>query len=120
MASTKKKSTRKQGALYLAKTKKYFLDLGYKVEKLEVNIPFWISGKAIFSRKDLLGSDLAVWTKDEFFLVQVKSTSADTKDGVSKHKSEAKLNFEAVGLPDFIKKKIFIWIPRQKPIIYDL
>lgn len=114
------KSTRKQGAYYLLKTKKYFLALGYKVEKLEVNFPFFIGKKVLFSRRDLLGADLCIWNDKEFHLVQVKSTTEDRENGISKVKSEAKVEFEKVGLPDFISKKIVIWIPRSKPIIHTL
>lgn len=107
----KKKSTRAKGAYYLNKTKKYYLDLGWKVEKLEVAIPFFIGGRAIFSRKDLLGADLFIWKDKECALVQVKST--DNEKYISKHRSEAWSEFYDVPLT----KIVVIWVTGQKPII---
>lgn len=120
--SVKKKSTRSQGAYYLNKTKKYYLNLGYSIEKLEVNFPFFIGGRVIFSRRDLLGADLAVFKKEtnEFFLVQVKSTTLDRYQGINAMKSEAKIEFEKKDLPECIKKKVIIWLPKSKPILFDL
>lgn len=87
--------------------------LGYKTEKLEVSIPFFIGGRAIFSRKDLLGADLAIWKGDEFAIVQIKST--DDRKYVSKYRSEAMLEFYDVPL----RKIIVIWVKGEKPIIEE-
>lgn len=118
----KKKSTRKMGAYYLRRTVIYYKNLGYDVEKLEVNFPFFIGGRTIFSRRDLLGADIAIWKKEtnEFFLVQVKSTTEERENGVNKMKSEAKVEFEKKKLPECIKKKIIIWLPRQRPIVIEM
>lgn len=102
------KSTRQQGAYYLRKSVDYWKALGWKVEKLEVPQYFFMKGKMIMgSRRDLLGADLGVWKGDEFYLVQVKSTTEERKDGLSKVRSEAKINFEKVGVP--LKKIIMVW-----------
>ena len=107
----KKKSTRAKGTYYLLKTRKMYEALGWKVEKLEVAIPFFIGGRAIFSRKDLLGADLFIWKDKECALVQVKST--DNEKYVSHHRSEAWSEFLDVPLT----KIVVIWVTGQKPII---
>jgi len=110
------KSKRAKGTYYLNKAKKYFQDLGWKTEKLEVAIPFFIGGRAIFSRKDLLGADLFIWNNTECALVQVKST--EDEKYISKHRSEAKSELLKHGVP--LKKIIVIYLPKKKPIIEEV
>ena len=105
------KSTRAQGNYYLNRTRKYYEARGWKTEKLEVAIPFFIKGRAIFSRKDLLGADLFIWKEKECALVQVKSM--DDPKYISKHRSEAKSEFLDVPL----NKIIVLWVKGKPPII---
>lgn len=107
------KSTRKTGNYYLTKSKKYWEDLGWKVEKLEVPQYFFMKGKMMMgSRKDLLGADLGIWNDKEFFLVQVKFGEARS---ISTMRAEARRNFEASGVP--LRKIIQIWQPKKKCLI---
>lgn len=109
------KSTRKQGAYYLKRSVDHFKKEGWKVEKLEVAIPFFINGRAIFSRKDLLGADLFCWNDTECFIVQVKSTDGIRSGAVSDVRLKAKKQFAEWNVP--LKKVIMIWVPRQKPLV---
>jgi len=106
------KSNRQKGAYYLRRAILYFKELGWNVEKLEVSIPFFIKGRVLFSRKDLLGADLIIWKDKEVFLVQVKSTIIGKK-GVYKNRSEAKSEFSDIPIP----KMIMLYEPRKKPLI---
>jgi hypothetical protein len=106
------KSTRQTGAYYLTRSKKYWEDLGWNVEKLEVPQYFFMKGKMIMGgRKDLLGADLGIWKDKEFFLVQVKFGDARS---ISIMRCEAIRNFDKVSVP--LKKIIQIWQPRKTPI----
>lgn len=109
------KSKRSQGAYYMNKTRKYYEKLGWKTEKLEVSIPFFIKGKILFSRKDLLASDIIIWKDKEVFLVQVKSTDGVRSGAIADVRLKAQKQFDECDIP--ILRLIVIWESRKKPLI---
>jgi hypothetical protein len=56
---------------------------------------------------------------EEIIFWNSKTTTLEVKDGVSKMKSSAKMEFEKYSFPKCVKRQAIIWLPKQKPIIYD-
>lgn len=113
------KSKRQRGAYYLNRAIKYWENLGWETERLEIPQYFFIKGKMISgSRKDLLGADLCIWKNGEFFLIQVKSTDGIRSGAIADVRLKAIKQFREKNVP--LKKKIMIWKPRMKPLIEDV
>lgn len=113
-------SNTKKGNYYKRKTKLYFEKLGYQVQLTEFTYSIKIGSKSIFKKVDVFGSDGIAMNGDEIIFWNSKATTPEVKDGVSKMKSSAKLEFAKYLFPKNIKLQAIIWLPKQKPIIYNL
>ena len=106
-------TNKSKGDYYRRKTMAYMREIGYSVITMEYPKLVFIKGKMVYFKQDVLGADLLAYTKKEFILVQVKLNKNNT--------AQAKKEFAKYDLPPFIKKQIFVWIPRiRMPTIYNV
>lgn len=114
-------STTSKGNYYKVKTKKFYEDNGFTVQITEFMCGRMIpGGRMIYVKKDIFGSDLIAMNGTEIIFVNSKATTEDRKDGITKMKSEGKVEFEKYPFPPGVKRQVAIWLPRKDPIIIDL
>lgn len=112
-------STVKRGNYYKRKSKLYYESLGYTVQLTEFMCATVIKGRCFYRKIDIFGADGIAMNDKEIIFWNSKATTPEVKDGVSKMKSSAKLEFEKYPFPKSVKLQAIIWQPKQKPIIYD-
>jgi hypothetical protein len=113
-------STTSKGNYYKRKTKVYFEKLGYTVQLTEFVCALQVKGKCFYRKIDIFGSDGIAMNGKEIIFWNSKATTPEVKDGVSKMKSSAKLEFEKYPFPKNVKLQAVVWLPKQKPIIFNL
>jgi len=113
-------STTSKGNYYKRKSKEYYEKLGYYTVITEFVTSIKTSRGTFYRKIDIVGSDGLSMNGKEIIFWNSKATTKDVKDGVSKMKSEAKIEFAKYPFPDFVKRQAIIWLPKQKPIIYEL
>jgi hypothetical protein len=115
------KSSTAKGNYYKAKSKLYYESLGYETQLTEFMCGRAIpGGKIFYVKRDVFGSDGISMNGKEIIFWNSKATTEDRKDGVTKMKSEGKVEFEKFPFPDTVKRQVIIWLPKKKPIIVDL
>ena len=112
-------STSSRGNYYKRKSKEYYEKLGYTVQLTEFCCGMVIKGRTIYRKIDIFGSDGIAMNDKEIIFWNSKATTPEVKDGVSKMKSSAKMEFEKYPFPKNVKLQAIIWQPREKPIIYN-
>jgi len=114
-------STTSRGNYFKTKTKKYYESLGYTVQITEFMCGRQIApNKIIYIKRDVFGSDGIAMNGKEIIFWNSKATTEDRKDGLSKMKSEAKIEFEKYPFPDSVARQAVIWFPKKKPIIINV
>ncbi len=115
------KSTTAKGNYYKRKSKEHYQKLGYTVQLTEFTTARPIGkGKILYTKKDVFGADGIAMNGKEIIFWNSKATAPEVKDGISKMKSSAKLEFAKYPFPKNVKLQAIIWLPKKKPIIYDL
>lgn len=113
-------STTARGNYYKKKTKEYYESLGYTVQITEFMCGRMVApGKIIYQKRDVFGSDGISMNGTEIIFWNSKATTEDREDGITKMKSEAKVEFEKFPFPAGVKKQAVVWLPKKKPIIFD-
>jgi len=112
-------STVKRGNYYKRKSKEYYESLGYIVQLTEFMCATVIKGRCFYRKIDIFGADGIAMNGNEIIFWNSKATTPEVKDGVSKMKSSAKIEFEKYPFPKCVKLQAIIWQPREKPIIYN-
>lgn len=113
-------STTSRGNYYKRKSKEYYEKLGYVVQLTEFMCATVVKGRCFYRKIDIFGSDGIAMNGEEIIFWNSKATTPQVKDGISKHKSQGKLEFEKYPFPKSVKRQLIIWQPRQKPVIIDL
>jgi len=113
-------STVSRGNYYKRKSKEYYEKLGYVVQLTEFTCALVVKGRCFYRKIDIFGSDGISMNGKEIIFWNSKATTPEVKDGVSKMKSQAKIEFEKYPFPKNIIKQAIIWQPRKKPLIYNL
>jgi hypothetical protein len=113
-------STTSRGNYYKRKTKDWYEKLGYTVQLTEFMCATVIKGKCFYRKIDIFGSDGISMNGKEIIFWNSKATTPDRVNGVSKHKSEGKLEFQKYPFPEFVKRHIVIWEPNKKPQIVEV
>lgn len=113
-------STVKRGNYYKRKSKIYYESLGYTVQLTEFTCGLKIGSQMIYRKIDIFGADGIAMNGQEIIFWNSKATTPEVKDGVSKMKSSAKLEFAKYPFPKTVKLQAIIWQPKKKPIIYEL
>jgi len=112
-------STTSKGNYYKRRSKEYYEKLGYVVQLTEFTCALVVKGRCFYRKIDIFGSDGIAMNGSEIIFWNSKATDPSVKDGVSKMKSSAKIEFEKYPFPPCVKRQAIIWQPRQKPIIYE-
>lgn len=101
---------------YLRKTKKYFEDKGYIVEKLEKAYRVYKDGKVIFVKTDIFNSDLLAMNEREVIFIQLKTNKGHLSEGIKKYKKMERPVSQAG-----VKFWVISWEKGKKePIIIDV
>lgn len=108
-----------KGNYYKRKSKQYYESLGYFTQLTEFMTSIKTPKGNFYKKIDILGSDGVSINGKEIIFWNSKATSENVKDGVSKMKSQAKLEFEKYPFPPSVKRQAIIWLPKKKPIVYD-
>lgn len=108
-----------RGNYYKRKSKEWYESKGYTVQLTEFACGMIIKGRCIYRKIDIFGSDGIAMNGDEIIFWNSKATMPEVKDGVTKMKSSAKLEFEKYPFPKNVRRQAIIWLPRQEPIIFD-
>ena len=103
-----------KGNYYMTKTKKFYINQGYAVEKIEHINSIFIPEKddkpahTIYIKKDLWGGDLVAVKKDtdEIIWISCKSNPGDIRDGI--------LELEKSPLPAKVRKIVAYWPLRAR------
>lgn len=112
-------STISKGNYYKRKSKEYYEKRGYIVQLTEFTCGLVIKGRCIYRKIDIFGSDGIAMNGKEIIFWNSKATTPDVKDGVSKMKSSAKIEFARYPFPESVKLQAIIWQPRKEPIVCD-
>lgn len=113
-------STVSMGNYYKLRTKKWLEKNGYFVVLTEFTSCRPIGGgKMIWSKKDVCGADGIAMNGEEIIFWNAKCTTKERLQGVNKHKSEGKIEFRKYPFPKSVKLHLYIWLPRQDPIVID-
>lgn len=113
-------STVSQGNYYKHRTKKWLEDQGYTVQLTEfLTTRFIGEGKTIFVKKDVFGSDGIAMNGEEIIFWNSKSTTKENKKSLNVQKYQGKSEFKKYPFPSCVKRKLYIWIPREHPIVID-
>lgn len=113
-------STVKRGNYYKCKSKEWYESKGYTVQLTEFMCATVIKGRCFYRKIDIFGADGIAMNGEEIIFWNSKATTPEVKDGVSKMKSSAKIEFAKYPFPKNVKLQAIIWQPRQKPIIENL
>lgn len=112
-------STTSRGNYYKRKSKQYYEKLGYYTVLTEFVTSIKTPKGTFYKKIDIVGSDGLSMNGKEIIFWNSKATTEDVKDGISKMKSEAKIEFEKYPFPQNIKRQAIIWLPKKQPIIFD-
>lgn len=113
-------STVSSGNYYKQRTKKYLENLGYFVVLTEFTSCRPIGGgKMIWTKKDVCGADGIAMNGSEIIFWNAKSTTKEREQGVNKHKWQGRSEFKKYPFPLSVKLHLYIWLPREQPIIVD-
>lgn len=112
-------STISKGNYYKRKSKQYYEKLGYYAVITEFVTSIKTPNGTFYKKIDICGSDGLSMNGEEIIFWNSKATTEDREDGITKMKSEAKLEFEKYPFPKSVKKQAIIWLPKKKPIIFD-
>ena len=102
---------------YLQKTKKYFEERGYLVEKSEKTYRVYKEeeDRVIFVKADMFCSDLIAMSNENVCFVQVKANKGDISKAIKKYKKLKRPKCRCV------KFLVVAWEPRKKePFIIDI
>ena len=113
-------STISRGNYYKRKTRDWYEKQGFVCQLSEFTCGIMAGRRTFYRKIDLFGSDLICMNGKEIIFANSKATTEDRKDGISKMKSEAKIEFEKYPFPASIKKQVVIWLPKQKPQVFNL
>ena len=111
-------STTKKGNYYKRKTKQYYESKGFTVQLTEFTCALVIKGRPIYRKIDIFGSDGIAMNGKEIIFWNSKATDPSVKDGVSKMKSAAKIEFEKYPFPPCVKLQAVVWEPKKKPQVF--
>ena len=92
-----------KGNYYKRKTKDWYEKQGYVVQLTEFACGMIIRGRQIWRKVDIFGSDGIAIDGKEIIFWNSKATDEFVKDGVSKMKSTAKIEFAKYPFPQFVK-----------------
>jgi hypothetical protein len=113
-------STTSTGNYYKNRTKKYLESKGYTVQLTEFLTTRIIGpGKFIYVKKDVFGSDGIAMNGEEIIFWNSKATTKERGHTFDVHKYQGKTEFSKYPFPVFVKRKLYIWVPRKEPIIID-
>ncbi len=108
----------KQGNYFKKKTKLYLKNLGYDVQYSEFTCGRKIPGRMLYIKIDIFGSDMIAMNGKEILFVNAKSTIQGNK-GVTDMKKKGCDEFKNYPFPKCVKRQLYIWEPRKKPIIIN-
>lgn len=100
-----------RGNYYKKRSLEWFKKRGYNCELLEINYTLRAPGRVIYKKFDPIGSDGVAWNEHEFILWNAKSTITGS---ISSVKSSGKRDYKDYKFPNFIKKQLIIWKPRDR------
>lgn len=113
-------STTSKGNYYKVKTKKYLESLGYEVQMTEfVSARPIGGGRMIWTKKDVFSADMIAMNGEEILFVNAKSTTRERVSGISKHSYQGRNEFAKHRFPPCVKRQLYVWIPKEKPIVID-
>lgn len=112
-------STTSRGNYYKRRTKEYFEKLGYTVQLTEFMCATVIKGRCFYRKIDIFGSDGIAMNGKEIIFWNSKATTPNVKDGISKHKSQGKIEFSKYPFPECVRRQLIIWQPRKEPIVVE-
>lgn len=105
-------STTSRGNYYKKKTQAYYEKLGYETQITEFMCGRQIApNKIIYVKKDVFSSDGISMNGKEIIFWNSKHTLTGN---ISNEKSSGKKDFSRHKFPDFVKRQLVIWQPRQK------
>ena len=84
-------STTSRGNYYKRRTKEWYEKQGFVCQLSEFTCGIMAGRKTFYRKVDLFGSDLICMNGKEIVFTNSKATTEDREDGISKMKSEAKI-----------------------------
>ena len=111
-------STTSRGNYYKRRTKLYYEAKGYVVQFTEFTCALVIKGRPIYRKIDIFGSDGIAMNSKEIIFWNSKATDPSVKDGVSKMKSAAKIEFAKYPFPNCVILEAVVWEPRKAPQVF--
>lgn len=113
-------STVSRGNYYKLRTKAYLESKGYSVQLTEfVSARPIGGGRMIWSKKDVFGSDGIAMNGKDIIFWNAKATTDKVIGGIASHKYSGLVEYKKYPFPKFVKLHLYIWRPRQEPIIID-
>lgn len=109
-----------RGNYYKRKTKEWLEKKGYTVQLTEFVSSRPIGGgKMLWTKKDVFGSDGIAMNGKEIIFWNAKATTNDVIGGMYSHKYSGIAEYKKYPFPDCVKRHLYIWRPRQEPVIID-
>jgi len=113
-------STTSKGNYYRKRSKEYYEKLGFFTQITEFVTSIKTPKGTFYKKIDIAGADGLSMNGKEIIFWNSKATTEDRENGISKMKSEAKVEFEKYPFPPCVKRQVIIWLPRKEPLIFDL
>lgn len=113
-------STVSKGNYYKKSTQKWFEDRGYFVQLTEfVSARPIGGGRLLWSKKDVCGSDGIAMNGEEIIFWNAKHCTTNDKNNIDTQIRHGKKEFMKYPFPSCVKRQLFMWQPRQQPVIID-